>query len=273
MGFFTRNNEPSDQSRGKEIRDKQWGFTREPEQGTNINGRTTIMNKNHENKLTMYMGVASVLGENSSKTATLPALEESITKFGNVIGAIERKAKEIDAVATGKTVLKTECEDQLMDDLMPAVSALSAYAHTTGETVLAVKSNVSETGIRRLRDTEIIAKATGLMELVEANVEKLKDYGVMGATVTTIRNRIDAFTDALGKKKSGFSDRSSMRKSLFDLFDEADFLLTRQIDSMMEQFRKKETEFYNSYFQARFIKMMGAPRKAKAPTPLAQPAN
>jgi hypothetical protein len=231
------------------------------------------MNKNHENKLTMYMGVASVLGENSSKTATLPALEESITKFGNVIGAIERKAKEIDAVATGKTVLKTECEDQLMEDLMPAVFALSAYAHTTGETVLAVKSNVTEWGIRRLRDTEIIAKATGLLELVEANVANLKDYGITESTVTNIRNRIQAFMDALGKKESGFSDRTSMRKSLFDLFDEGDFLLTRQIDSMMEQFRKKETEFYNAYFQARFIKMMGAPRKAKAATPLAQPAN
>jgi len=69
------------------------------------------MNKHHENKLTMYMGVPSVLGENNSKTAVMPALEESITKFGDVIGAIERKAKEIDAVATGKTVLKMECED------------------------------------------------------------------------------------------------------------------------------------------------------------------
>jgi len=218
------------------------------------------------------MGVASVLGENSAKTAVMPALEESITKFGNVIGAIERKAKEIDAVATGKTVLKMECEDLLMEDMLPAVFALSAYAHTAGETVLAVKTNVSETGIRRLRDTEIIAKANGLLELVEANVEKLKDYGVTSATVANIRKRIDAFTDALGKKESGFSDRTSMRKSLFDLFDEADFLLTRQIDGMMEQFRKKEAEFYNAYFQARFIKMMGAPRKAKAPAPLSQPA-
>ena len=231
------------------------------------------MNKNHENKLTMYMGVASVLGENETKTATLPALEEAITKFGNVIGAIERKAKEIDAVATGKTVLKTECEDLLMEDLMPAVFALSAYAHTAGDTVLAVKSNVTEWGIRRLRDTEIIAKATGLLELIEANVDNLAPYGVTADTVKAIRKRIDAFTDALGKKESGFSDRTSMRKSLFDLFDEGDFLLTRQIDSMMEQFRKKEAEFYNAYFQARFIKIAGAPRKAKAAAPLAQPAN
>ncbi len=232
------------------------------------------MNKQLENKLTMYMGVASVRGENSAKTATLPALDESITKFGNVIGSIERKAKEIDAVATGKTVLKTECEDLLMEELMPAVNALSAYAHKVGDTVLAVKSNVTESAIRRLRDTEIIAKATGLLELIEANVENLKDYGVTAATVTAIRKRIDAFTDALGKKESGFSDRTSMRKSLFDLFDEGDFLLTRQIDAMMEQFRKKEAEFYNAYFQARFIRMAGAPRKAKpAAAAIAQPAN
>jgi hypothetical protein len=33
----------------------------------------------------------------------------------------------------------------------------------------------------------------------------------------------------------------------------------------MQQFRKKETQFYNEYFQARYIWNMGAPRKAKAP--------
>jgi len=231
------------------------------------------MNKHHENKLTMYLGVESVLEENSDKTSTLPALAGCVAKFKTLIGTIHNKSKEFDSVATGKTQVKWDAEEALLDELLPAASSLMAYAQQKKDIELAAKAAVTESGLRKLRDTELVTKANGLLELLQANLSKLADFGVTDATLTSLRQKIDAYADALGKKESGYSDRTSVRKAMFDVFDEADALLGKQIDPLMEQFRKRETEFYNAYFEARWIKEMGAARKAKVAPPLAQPAN
>jgi hypothetical protein len=221
------------------------------------------MTKIHENKLTMYLAVDAVLQENAAKSASLPALILSITKFKELIGDIQTKSKEFNYAATGKTIVKAESEDLLMEELIPAVSAVSAYAHATGDTLLAVRTAVTEHTLRHLRDTELVSRCNGLIELAEQNLEKLGDYGITADTVASVRRRLDAYAEALGKKESGVSERASVRKTLFDLFDEADELLSERIDALMQQFRKKETQFYNEYFQARNIWNMGAPRKPK----------
>ncbi len=223
------------------------------------------MTKTHENKLTMYLAVDAVLQENTPKTASLPAFVLSITKFKELIAAIQTKSKEFNYAATGKTIIKAESADLLLEELIPAVSAVSAYAHAAGDTLLGVKTAITEGSLRHFRDTEVISRSIGLLEVIEQNVDKLGDYGVTAGTVASIRARIDAYAQSLGKKESGLSERTSVRKTLFDLFDEADELLSERIDALMQQFRKKETQFYNEYFQARSIWNMGAPRKAKAP--------
>ena len=221
------------------------------------------MTKIHENKLTMYLAVDAVLQENAAKAASIPAFILSITKFKELIGAIQTKSKEFNFAATGKTIIKAESEDLLLEELIPAVSAVSAYAHASGDTLLGVKTAVTEYSLRHFRDTEMISRCNGLLEVVEENVDKLGDYGITVETVASIRKRIDAYAESIGKKESGISERASVRKTLFDLFDEADDLLSERIDALMQQFRKKETQFYNEYFQARYIWNMGAPRKAK----------
>ena len=64
----------------------------------------------------------------------------------------------------------------------------------------------------------------------------------------------------------------SSTSSLGDLFDEVDAILGKLLDPLMEQFRKREMEFYDAYFNARFIRNLGAARKEKtAAAPLAVP--
>ena len=59
------------------------------------------MDKHHENKLTMYLGVKSVLDENKAKTDTVPAFAGHLAKFASTVGAVERKSKEFDMAVTG----------------------------------------------------------------------------------------------------------------------------------------------------------------------------
>ena len=224
------------------------------------------MTKTHENKLTMYLAVASVLDDNGAKTATLAALTQATGTFKGLIDAVKEKSKEFDLMATGMTLAKLEAEDQLLEELMPAVHALFAYAHTAKDTTLTEKADVSEGAVRKLRDAEIIVKANGLLDIIEANVAQLAGHGVTAETVATIRQKIDAYELALEKKEGTYSERVSTNKALYDLYDQADTVLAKQIDPLMEQFRRKDVDFYNSYTQARWIKMLGGWRKAKPAT-------
>ncbi len=221
------------------------------------------MQKHMEDKLTMYLGVESVLEANVTKTDTLPALKGALANFKARIAAIEGKSKEFDLAVTGKTQVKLDAEDDLVGELLPAVFAVAAYAHEKGDSELFAKVNTSESGIRKLRDTEIVTKSNGLLELVQSQVANLADYGVTAETVASIRRKIDAYASSIGRKEGGYSERSSARQTLHDLFDETDAILGRQIDTLMEHFRKPELEFYNAYCAARFIRAAGAARKQK----------
>ena len=75
------------------------------------------------------------------------------------------------------------------------------------------------------------------------------------------------------KKEGTYSERVSTNKALYDLYDQTDTVLAKQIDPLMEQFRRKDVDFYNAYTQARWIKMLGGWRKTKlAAIPTATPA-
>ena len=232
------------------------------------------MDKHHENKLTMYLGVKSVLDENKAKTDTVPAFAGPLAKFASTVGAVERKSKEFDMAVTGRTQVKTDAEEALIDELLPAISSLAAYAFGVKDTELLAKASVPESTIRRLRDTEVVTKAEGLYELVEAHSGDLVEYGVTAERLTSLRSSIDAYAKALEKKESGYSDRMSSRKALLDLFDAVDAILGKQLDPLMEQFRKREVEFYDAYTNARFIRNLGAARKEKpVVAPMTVPGN
>ena len=60
------------------------------------------MTKNHENKLTMYEAVQSLLDANSEKTAAVPAFAGTITKLKGTLQSIKSKATEVEGAAAGK---------------------------------------------------------------------------------------------------------------------------------------------------------------------------
>ena len=229
------------------------------------------MTRTHENKLTMYLAVASVLDDNGAKTATLTALSQAIGTFKGLITAVKEKSKLFDQMATGMTQAKMEAEEQLIDELLPAVHALSAYAHTAKDTALTEKTDVSESAFRRLRDAEIIVKANALLEVVEGEVPHLADHGVTAETVAAIRQKADAYELALEKREGTYSERVSTNKALYDLYDQTDTVLAKEVDPLMEQFRRKDADFYNAYTQARWIKTLGGGHKSKTAAAPAMP--
>jgi len=76
------------------------------------------MTRQHENKLTMYFAIQTFLENNAAKIGGLAALVTVVGLFKALVTKIKDKMKEIDQAATGKTKVKAEAEEALLDELI-----------------------------------------------------------------------------------------------------------------------------------------------------------
>ena len=222
------------------------------------------MTKNHENKLTMYEAVQTVLDANGTKTAVIPAFAGSIAKFKDVVQSIKGKLREYAGASAGKAVAKGQAQDELLNVLTPVASGLFVLAVAQKNVELQEKVTLSERALRRLRDTEVANRAMVILEMARENLPAIVSYGVTEQMLTDLEARAAKFTAEIGELESGVAGRVVARATMFELFDEADHVLTEEIDRLMEMIRGAQTQFYNEYFAARVIKDLGLRHRAAA---------
>jgi hypothetical protein len=228
------------------------------------------MTNNQENKLTMYEAVQTLLDANGDKTTGNPAFAGAVGRFRSTVEGIKGKSSELEAAGVGRASAKVQAEDQLVSTLMPIASALFVHAGVSSNAELKQKADVSESALRRIRDTDLVAKASALLRTANQYASALGDFGVTPAMLTECQTKLDAFNASIGQRESGAAERVAARTNLLELFDVADKTLNEELDRLMELVRGSQTQFYNEYFAARVIKDLGVrhrPAQATAPQP------
>jgi len=224
------------------------------------------MTKNEENKFSMYRAVYSVLNENQTEVATIPALESAKTNFNTLMTSINEKDNAYKTSTAGKTDAKKNVKETLLDVLVPCTNSLFAYASKAKIADLKANTNVSISKFRQMRDNDFINKARSIHDLLNSNVASLADYGITAAKVTELNEKLNDYADAIGNKDASYASKSAARQTLSQLFDQADVVLKNEIDSLMESFKTANEIFYNKYWSARVIKDLGLGHNDK-PTP------
>jgi hypothetical protein len=231
-----------------------------------------LMNKNQENKLTMYEAVNTLLSDNGTIVSSVAAMQTAATALADVIQRIKDKGREKSTATAGKTQTKHDAEDALVAATLEVASALFSYARKIKNNELKEIADITETKLRRLRDTELGARATTIYKRANAEVANLADYSITTQKIADLQTRITEYVAAMGKRESSIAERSGATQALAGLFDETDELLYDDLDRLMETVRNTETEFYNKYFAARVIKDIGLGRGEATPTqPTPQP--
>lgn len=230
------------------------------------------MTKSEENKFSTYRVVLSVLDENQTAVATLPALSSAVTNFKTLVSDISVRDTEYTTSISGKTRAKNLVEDELIDILIPLAESLNAYASRNKIEDLKAKSKVSRTKLKGMRDTDMISKVRLIHGLLDSNIAVLSDFGITSVKVTDLLNKIIEYEAALGVKETSFATKSATRQTLSQLFDQADLVLKTEIDALMENFKAGNKMFYDQYRSARVIKDLGlgheeVPAPPTPPTP------
>lgn len=219
------------------------------------------MNKYHENKLTMFEGVIAFLVGNLPKFAGFKALLAAITNLQGIVAGIKAKSVEVGTISAGRTKDKMDAEEALMDVLLPVKGAVLSWATQKGDNKAAELASITETKLRNGRDTELVAASEAISKTAESNAAELADFNVTAEMIADLKSRIDAFNTALGERESGVGARTGARAKMITLFSDADKLLEKHIDNMMEMYRTKDPELYNQYFATRVIKNLGLRHK------------
>jgi hypothetical protein len=212
------------------------------------------MNKREENKFTMYQGIKDLLAENQSSVATIPAFEESFQIFQDLLSRIAEKDQQYQNISVGAAEKKNQAEDELIDTLIAASSALRVFARRQKDEDLRKSSKVTATSLKRLRDSELLTKSQNTFEAISQRQSSLKRFGMTEEFVNDFKTKLDNFNSALGSKESRVAESKSARQELGEDFDMTDEVLYEELDGMIELVKKADPEFYNKYQAGRTIK-------------------
>ncbi|MBI3365892.1 MAG: hypothetical protein HY033_13420 [Ignavibacteriae bacterium] len=225
------------------------------------------LNKTQENKLTMYEAVLSLMGSNGTVVTGVPALKEAKDSFDATVQQIKVKGRERHEATAGKTATKQQAEDALVASLMEIASALYSFAWKAGRNDVKEIADVTETKLRRMRDTELESRAKSIHEKATADASGLANYNITAEKISNLQGRIADFGSALGERESSAAGRTGLTTTLTTLFDQADEILAEDLDRLMETVRDANNDFYNTYFSARVIKDTGIRHKKAEPAP------
>jgi hypothetical protein len=233
------------------------------------------MNKRMENKLTMYEGVNALFQSNAATVDAIPTLKESVVRFNTTLASIPLKASEVNNASTGKAAVKNQLEDELVTLLLPIAAALYIFAKKQNDVELMEKVRITESGLRKYRDTDLANRAATIATFAESNNKNLVSAGITDAMITALNDKAQEYLTAVGARESSVAERMGARTSMEDLFYSIDDMLEEEIDPAMELIRGTNTQFYNGYFALRVVKDTGVrhkPQVQPAPTPVTQPS-
>jgi hypothetical protein len=223
------------------------------------------MSKYLENKLSMFDGVRTFLKSIVDKTSAIPALAAAITEFDQVVDQLKAKGLEVDTVSAGKAQKKADAEDDLIDAIIPVKSALASFASSMKNPELIARANVTESQLRKMRDTDLEKKAEGILQAGTDNLTAAADHGLTQALLTALAEKSKAFSAASGDREASVGKRVGARSAMMDLYDKADAILTERIDNLMELMRKSEPQLCEEYNSTRLLREAGLRHKPVAP--------
>lgn len=218
------------------------------------------MIKNQKNKYTMYESVSAYLGKNSSVFEENEEFKEHFNSFRTSLIDIELKEDQRNKATKGRTTDKNISRETVTEEALGVAGALYAMAKKNGDVALRESVNLSKSKLKNFRDAGLMIELNSIKEKAVENSSEISRYGISPDKLAKYIDLITSYENALGARYTGGATRSGASKSLLNLFREADSTLD-SIDRLMENYKVRNTEFYNGFKSSRVIKDLGIRRK------------
>jgi hypothetical protein len=210
------------------------------------------MNKDQENRLSMYLTFKEFQASHSSITNGLPNYLENSTLFLGTVPEIQKILEQQKLSKKGITEIKKQLKESLIAQTADYARKLGAYAKFTNNTELAEEVKLSESKLKQAADTAVKSYGQIVYDLAQPLVGELAAYGISEETQTTLAKAIADYNEMIGRPGAEKVSSAQITKQLATLFKTADTAL-ENMDTSVEIVRTKEPSFYNAYKGARKV--------------------
>lgn len=215
------------------------------------------MDKKQENQTSMLYAVQQALANHNGAWSATPAVVTASGELDGLIDAVESRIARQVIDIRGFARDKAAAEFAMIDMTLQVAGGVRAYAIVIGDEVLAGKMNVTRTGLVRHRDSVVAQHCQGIHDEANAVVASLVGYGVTAAVLTSFQGLIDRYVAAISAPRNAITERKTATTELRTLLTEDNRTLMTRLDSLVEQFREPQPEFYLDYHHARVIVDLG----------------
>ena len=183
----------------------------------------------------------------------LPAFSNAFGEFNAKIAAIKEAMEVQQAKITGISKDKEELRDELIGKTLKISRAIIAYAENESNRTLQDKVNFTPSSLKYERDTVASQNCQLIKDEAEKVVADLLDYGIVQADLDELQTAIDNYQGAIPTPRQAIRARRDATASLVQLIAEADIVLLKKMDMLMEQFKEAEPGFHEAFKGGKLI--------------------
>lgn len=231
------------------------------------------MTDKQENLFSMFTILNGFLESNTTLIATMPAFQRAHVKFAGLLKDIQNVDSGRQSIKAGKSEIKGNKKSDLASAIFQIASALFTYADEHGKPEILNRVDNAEGFYKRMRDSNLVLEARGLVELTKGIETELVEHGLCGeeiAAVTTLANEFETAIKDLGTSEA---EGSNATKTVYQLMSDAKETVDNQLDRHIEKFRKKNSDFYEKYWSVRRVIDTGTRHEKKEVPPAPVPTN
>ena len=229
------------------------------------------MNAKQNDKIRMYLSTQAVLTVNEETWKSHEAFSEGVEELVEVVLGIDQVAQK-QVGKNGASDAKSLAQFLLGESAYEVAGATYACAVKSGNTELSSRVEFSRSEVTRGSTVAVAARCQNILTEAVEVAEALGKYGVTAAKLTALRKRIETYRKAQTKPRESQTDSKAATKALPKLIDQADSILSSQLDKLVVQFKETAPDFYNKYTAARLIVGRAGGRSATEVKVVAAPA-
>lgn len=215
------------------------------------------MNKREENRYSMFRQVITELDKNPVEFTKYPGLVSAISEFKTLYANIAAKDDKYLTRTNGKLIDFELAEEKMVEAIMELAGFLKVIAKNEADNSLFEQVNFGVYDLTRMRDSNLAVKAESVYNAAQTNKSKLTAMNYTAEKLTDVKSKIDLFASALSDKENSYTEKTTFKLELNELFKMADDLLKEIIDDFMELYKTDNPTMYNNYFSARIVKNLG----------------
>lgn len=201
----------------------------------------------------MFLNTQEALDSNNTLWSSIPVMLSTKNNFDELIQRISDVNEKTVLNSKAVTANKTASLNALIEKAVTLSGILQAYAAVTDNMKLAGKIALTKSDITKIRETDVEAVVTPVIDEARKELANLADYGLTEELIVEAETSLDDFKTQIGQPRVVRNQAFAAMTLMEELFDAANDLVKNTLDKLMIRFKFTNTEFYSGYERARTI--------------------